>query len=195
GDIDLIINGSGTQDQEIPDGGPLIQRALGLGDSGVPCFSVHTTCLGFVHALDIASVYFASGRHNNVLITNADMPSRALNYKQPESAVLFGDAGAAVVVRRPEGDALGVEYSLFETFGDGAELTQIRGGGSKTLPNDPATTFDDNLFDMDPLATFTFATRRFMRFAKRLLEETGEDVFREVDWIVPHQPSLKALKV
>jgi len=28
--IDLIVNASGTQEQAIPDGGPLIQRQLGL---------------------------------------------------------------------------------------------------------------------------------------------------------------------
>ena len=42
-DIDLILNASGTPEQAIPDGGPLIQRQLGLGGSGIPCLSVHNT--------------------------------------------------------------------------------------------------------------------------------------------------------
>ena len=46
-DIDLLINASGTQEQAIPDGGPLIQRQLGLATSGLPCFSIHATCLSF----------------------------------------------------------------------------------------------------------------------------------------------------
>src|SRR5690348_3640209 len=39
--LDLIINASGTGEQAIPDTGALIQRQLGLGNSGIPAMTVH----------------------------------------------------------------------------------------------------------------------------------------------------------
>ena len=49
-EVDLILNASGTQQQLIPDGGPLLQRALGPELLGVAAFSIHATCLGFIVA-------------------------------------------------------------------------------------------------------------------------------------------------
>src|ERR1700682_1579264 len=62
-DIDLILNASGTPEQAIPDGGPLVQRQLGLGSSGIACLSVHGTCLSFLAALDLAANLLAMQRY------------------------------------------------------------------------------------------------------------------------------------
>src|SRR5688572_7446931 len=61
GDIDLILNASGTPEQVIPDTGALIQRQLGLGESGIPSMSIHATCLSFVAALDMSASLITSG--------------------------------------------------------------------------------------------------------------------------------------
>src|SRR5512133_2469011 len=67
---DLIINASGTGEQAIPDTGVLIQRQLGLGKSGIPAMTVHTTCLSFVAGMDVASNFINSGRYKNILIAS-----------------------------------------------------------------------------------------------------------------------------
>jgi 3-oxoacyl-[acyl-carrier-protein] synthase III len=69
--LDLIINASGTGEQAIPDTGVLIQRQLGLGNSGIPAMTVHTTCLSFVAGMDVASNFIHSGRYKNILICSA----------------------------------------------------------------------------------------------------------------------------
>lgn len=102
--LDLIINASGTGEQAIPDTGALIQRQLGLGDSGIPAMTVHTTCLSFIAGMDVASNFIHSGRYKNILICSADVASCGINPKEPESASLVGDAAAAVVVTRAEAD-------------------------------------------------------------------------------------------
>jgi len=51
----MIVNASGTNEQAIPDGGPLLQAALGLGGSGIRSVSVHATCLSFLVGLEMAS--------------------------------------------------------------------------------------------------------------------------------------------
>src|SRR5688572_23706618 len=143
-DIDLILNASGTPEQAIPDGGPLIQRQLGLGASGIASLSVHATCLSFLAALDMSANLLATGRYHNILIVSAEIGSVGINVREPESASLMGDAAAAVVVTRTlEGESACLLAARLETYGDGADLTAIRGGGSRRHPNHADTRPED----------------------------------------------------
>ena len=124
--LDLIINASGTGEQAIPDTGVLIQRQLGLGKSGIPAMTVHTTCLSFVMAMDVASNFIQSGRYKNILICSADVASCGINPKEPESASLVGDAAAAVVVTRADaGDPAMIHHAHFKSFGAGARRQHL----------------------------------------------------------------------
>ena len=54
GQIDALIGACGVMEQPIPGTAPLVQRRLGLGESGIPAFDVNATCLSFLPALDHA---------------------------------------------------------------------------------------------------------------------------------------------
>ena len=121
--IDLILFASASQEQAIPDTAPLIQEKLGLGESGIPCFSVHSTCLSFLTALDVASSFIASKRYKNILITCCELSSISLNPTDAKTYTLFGDAAAAVVVAPTLNDSRSkIERTHFSTFGTAAIL-------------------------------------------------------------------------
>ena len=130
-DVDLIINASGIPRQAVPDDASLLQRALGLGSSGVPSFTVHATCLSFVVALDVAGSRIEAGRAKCVVISSS-VAARTynINAKDMHTAPLFGDGAAACVLvpSTPANSASAggenVECSAihrvaFETYGDG----------------------------------------------------------------------------
>jgi 3-oxoacyl-[acyl-carrier-protein] synthase-3 len=193
-DIDLILNGSGTPEQCIPDLSALIQREMGAGSSGISCMTIHTTCLSFLVSLDIASALLQIGRYKNILIVSADIASCALNYSQPESASLFGDAaGAAVVTRTPDGEGSCVHVARLETYGDGASLTEIRGGGARRPPNSPATRYEDNLFHMEGPKVYRMARQYIDPFLDRLRPGLSKGL-GEIKLVIPHQASLLALR-
>lgn len=89
-DIDCIISGSGTMEQPIPCNAALIQKQLGLEDSGIPCFDVNTTCLSFVNALDIASLYIELGVYETVLIVSSEIASVGLNWRKKKVVFYLG---------------------------------------------------------------------------------------------------------
>jgi 3-oxoacyl-[acyl-carrier-protein] synthase-3 len=193
GSVDLIVNASGTQEQAIPDGGPLIQRQLGLEDSGVPCLTVHATCLSFVVGLDLCSNLLATGRYATILLVTSEISSCALNWASPESSTLFGDAAAAVVLgRTPAGEASRVSAARVETYGSGAEFTEIRGGGSRRHPSAPETTPEDNLFRMSGLSVFRQAARVGPGFIERLRPGLSRGP-GSVKLFISHQASKIAL--
>jgi 3-oxoacyl-[acyl-carrier-protein] synthase-3 len=192
--IDLILNASGTPEQAIPDMASLIQRQLGLGSSGIACMTIHATCLSFLVAVDIASTLIECGRYRNIMIVSADIASVALNYKEPESAALFGDAaGAVVVTRTPRGEGSALQVARLETYGEGANLTEIRGGGSRCPPNSETTTAEDNMFHMEGPKVYRLVRRYQDDFMENLRPGLSQGL-GDIKLVIPHQASLLALR-
>jgi 3-oxoacyl-[acyl-carrier-protein] synthase-3 len=191
--LDLIINASGTGEQAIPDTGVLIQRQLGLGNSGIPAMTVHTTCLSFVAAMDVASNFIHSGRYKNILIASADVASCGINPKEPESASLVGDAAAAVVVTKSEtNDKSMIHHAHFKTYGDGAYLTTIMGGGSRLHPRFDGHKPEDDLFHMDGPAVLRMVRGIAHGFLDELYPGLSTSLV-DIDVVVPHQASKVGL--
>ena len=74
-EIDCIVSACGVMQQLIPCTASLIQRELGLENSGIPCFDINSTCLSFVTAFDVVSSLVETGRYKNVLIVSSDAAS------------------------------------------------------------------------------------------------------------------------
>lgn len=193
-DLDLMINASGSYDYPIPETSCLIQRALGKGDSGIPCFTVDATCLSFITALDVAAAFMASGRYRRIGIVSSEVASRSLNYKEWESATLLGDgAAAAIVAPAPAGSPSALLSSRMETYGQGAFHTYVAGGGNVRHPRHDEVQPDEYTFAMNGLAVLTSAFKRLRTFNKKLFAELGFSL-QEVDIFVPHQASRVALE-
>ncbi len=193
-DLDLILNASGSSEQAIPDTAPLIQRQLGLGGSGIPCMTIHATCLSFIAALDTAASLLASHRYTNILIVTSEVASVGLNPAQAESASLLGDAAAAVVVTRSAAnETSALLASQIETYGDGAYLTQVAGGGAKRHPNKAGVQAHENLFQMEGRAIAHFALKYSAAFLERLRPGLAHGL-GSIQLVVPHQASLLMIR-
>lgn len=190
--VDLIIHASATPHQLIPDTAVLVQRELGLGASGVKAFSVHSTCLSFLTALDIASSQIGSGNHENVLITSAEIGSVAIDFTEPESAALLGDMATAVIVTGAGETASALQSMVFRTYGDGADLCRIEAGYAKH-PSMPSTKPEDYLFHMEGPEVFRMAYKLFPPIIAQSLAEAGLGL-EDIDAVIPHQASLLAIK-
>ena len=193
-DVDLIVSACAVMEQAIPCLGAQVQRALGLGASGIPAFDINATCLSFVAALDAVASLLATGRYRRVLVVSSELPSAGLNPDDPATAALFGDGAAAAVVQRtPDGEASALLASHFVTYGEGSEHCQIRGGGTRAhAQKDHPDLRRASWFEMDGRATYRLAARHFPAFLDTLLERAGTPL-NELACVVPHQASGPAL--
>jgi 3-oxoacyl-[acyl-carrier-protein] synthase III len=190
-DLDAII-GANLPQQTIPCTAALLQKALGAPDGSSACWDVNATCLSFMMALHSAALLIAAGQYKTVLIFSSEIASPSLNPLEPESASLFGDAAAAVVLTSSQGIGSGSISTLlaakFQTFSSGSHLTELLGGGTLHRPQ---TTFNHpelNMFHMDGPAIFKHAARYFPPFLESFLNGIGWTV-AGVDALVPHQAS------
>lgn len=194
-DIDLILNASGTPEQVLPDGGALLQRELGPAAAGIAAFSVHSTCLSFMTALDVSASLLAAGRYRRILIVSSEISSRGINFADPESAGLLGDAAVAAIVRRPDkGDTAQLLAARLETYGEGAPFTEVRGGGNRHHPNNPTTRPEDNLFHMAGPQLFKLALKHLPPFLEAMRPGLSQEL-GSISRVVPHQPSGLGLRV
>lgn len=188
-ELDLIVNASGSAVQMIPDGAALLQKGMGLGDSGIPCLSIHTTCLSFLSALELIATAIVAGNYRHVLVVSAEVTSGSVAPDDWHSSSLFGDGAAAVVLAPSTRSDHGVIHGIHsETYGSAAELARYEGGGTKNAPHLEHSRPDMYYFHMDGLGLYRAAKRVVPAFFARLFERsaTSEDT---IDWIVPHQAS------
>lgn len=190
--LDAIIGACGVMEQPIPGTSVLIQRRLGLGDSGVACFDINATCLSFLQALDRALAGFALGEWRRVLIVSADIASAALDFSDPEASVLFAD-GAAALALEADGPHVRLGHS-FRTYGEGADLCRLEAGGTRLRPHDDLEGFLRSArFRMQGKEVFRATSRRFPPFLADLLNASGVAA-EQIDLVVPHQASAPALE-
>ena len=194
GDLTAIIGASSTPQQAIPCTAVFVQRELAAPEGVAACFDVNATCLSFLAALDVAARLIAGGAHRHVLVFSSESAAHSLNPAEPESAVLFGDAAAAVVLSHAGESASAVHSTRLRTWNSGAELSQITGGGTLHHPNDPNTTAADNFFAMRGPQLFRKAAPLLLPFMDALCRSAGwsrEDVAA----VVPHQASRHGIEL
>ena len=192
GRIDALIGACGVMEQPIPGTAPLVQRRLGLGESGIPAFDLNATCLSFLPALDHAIAGMAMKGWNRVLIFSADVASAALDHGDLEASAIFGD-GAAAVALEARGESR-ILASRFETYGDHSDLCRLEAGGTRLRPHDDMPGFlARSRFQMEGIALFKATARRFPLFMARLFAESGLGP-DDMDSVIPHQASAPALE-
>ena len=157
--------------------------------------SVHATCLSFLVALDLSANLLATGRYEHILIVASEIGSVGINFREPESASLLGDAAAAAVVvaRTPPGEAAGLHAARLETYGDGADMTAIRGGGSAPAAQQPGHPAGRQPVSHGRAAGAADGAAYSGAFLEKLRPGLSTGL-APVKLVVPHQPSLVGLK-
>jgi 3-oxoacyl-[acyl-carrier-protein] synthase-3 len=192
-DIDCIVFTACVSEQAIPCTAVLIHRRLGLDGSGIPAFDMNATCLGFMVALDMMSSAIAVGRFRRALIISSEIASAGLNWEDTETAPLFGDGAAAVVLEAAEAHPSAMLARHAQTFSEGADLCQVRSGGTRIRVREQLQRFlDGACFEMSGRKTYKLAAQVLPQFLQSLLGRARIDTSAIRCW-VPHQASHKAI--
>lgn len=106
--LDLIVCSTTTGDHLVPAEACAVAERLG---AICPAFDVSAACAGFVFALDVAEGYIARGRAKHILVVAAEQMTRALDWTDRATCVLFGDGAGAAVIEAGGENPLAVELS------------------------------------------------------------------------------------
>jgi 3-oxoacyl-[acyl-carrier-protein] synthase-3 len=150
-EVDLVVFATMTPDHYFPGAGGLLQAKLGLRD--VPCFDIRQQCVGFLYGLQLVDAHLRSGLATTALLVGAEVHSgfmpwtpanwdymmgrgqtpptpeeHAWNTRFRHLTVLFGDAGAAVVLKAAKGER-GILDQILHTNGADYQKLYVPGTG------------------------------------------------------------------
>jgi 3-oxoacyl-[acyl-carrier-protein] synthase-3 len=185
-DVDFIAFGTTTPDLIFPNCGVLLQARLGI--HGCPAFSVETACSGFIYALSIADKYIRCGEARCALVIGAETLSRMVDWKDRQTAVLFGD-GAGAVILRPA-DEPGIISTHIHADGQYEDLLFYPGGVSKGWQH-PST--GGQGLQMKGNEVFKVAVNTLGRIVEEALEANKLDRSK-IDWLIPHQANIRIVQ-
>ena len=116
-DIDLLIYAAASMDEIIPDTSAKVHKLLGL--EGIPSFTVHSTCISFMHAMNAANAFIESGTYRTIMIVSPEKLTSTTNANDTKTHVIMGDIAAAVILQRAPIDSESkVVSTKFATFGE-----------------------------------------------------------------------------
>jgi 3-oxoacyl-[acyl-carrier-protein] synthase-3 len=183
--IDLLLSACGVQEQALPSTACAIAEHAKL-PPGTPAFDVNASCLSFLVALEVASSLIAAGRYSRIAVVSSDLPSRGVNWDDPEASLIFGDGAAAAIVEKGNANQ-GIRAFKLKTYTEGRTYCEIRAGGTRLNPRTGAKP-GDYLFRMNGKAVFKMASKAFPSFLTELMSETPFGM-NDIDLVVPHQAS------
>ncbi len=194
GDIDFLLFCTQSPDYFLPTSACLMQQRLGIPTSA-GALDFNLGCSGFIYGLGLAKALIETSQATNVLLITAETYSKFIHTGDKSVRTIFGDAGAATLVRGVmEGDA-SVGPFVYGTDGSGARNLIVPVGGmrQRTAPvNDEAAVDSDgnlrsstNLYMNGP-EIFAFTLRAVPAAVHELLTRSGKKL-EEIDLFVFHQ--------
>lgn len=187
-DIDLIILATVTPDNFTPSTACIVQDKLGAKNAWA--FDINAACTGVIYALKLGKSLIRSGEAKNALIIGAETLSKALNWEDRGSCVLFGDGAGATVLTSTEEDC-GIKCVNVKSDGSKGDSLVIQG-----LPlNSPfkdRKEVSENYINMNGREIFKFATKVMEESIVEILEKENIKI-EEIDAIIPHQANLRII--
>lgn len=166
-----------TPDHLSPSTACLVQRALGLGED-IPAFDLNAGCTGFVYGLKVMQGLLEESEKPYGLLIGSEVVSRALDFTDRSTCVLFGDGAAAAVVSADPDKRF---TCVLGSRGDDHIL-----GADGTFSGRPEV-------HMDGQAVFRFAVDMVPKCIGQVLKKAGVRA-EQVDWFVPHQANRRIVE-
>ena len=181
--VDTVIAATSTADYVFPSLAAQVQYGANLPHAGA--FDVGAACAGWPYALNLAAAMVASGQAREVLVVGGEVMTKALDYTDRSTCILFGDgAGAALVV--PGDERSYIEQTSYGCDGEGGKYlyrTNIR--------HDIDGHEDDTgLLRQAGNEVYKWAVRRISAAILEMLAAKGLNA-GDVDWFVPHSANLR----
>jgi len=200
GDVGALIMCTQSPDHIMPPNACLLQHRLKLPTS-IPAFDFTLACSGYVYGLFLAKSLIVSGAADSILLVTADSYSRYLHPEDRSTVTLFGDGGAATLVRGAEEGCAEIGDFCIGTDGGSAEIFAIRAGGAR-LPRSPETAeiavdpggsaSSPEHITMDGARVLAFVRKRVPAVVNELLAKTNESL-DDIDLVIFHQGSAMTL--
>ncbi len=188
-DVDLIVYGSCSNDEQIPNTASGLSLKLGAGNAAA--MDINTACTSFLYGLSTATAMIRTGVVSTAVVVGVEVISPFLDWRNRNVAVLFGDGAAAVVLQASE-EPVGVLSEKLGCYADARDILRVRGAGFKYALQGEVT-FGDTIWDFDGQEIFKRAVGGMCESAAEALAKCGKTA-ADIDLVIPHQANLRIIE-
>jgi len=184
--IDLVIVATVTPDSAMPSTACMVAKRIGI--KGATCFDISAACSGFIFASEIAVSFIKQGNYQNALIIGAEVLSRAVDWEDRGTCVLFADgAGAAIYKRCSENKIVNI---LTVSDGEGSDYITLP---TLSRPNRfNQTEMSGEYMKMNGREVYRFATTAVPQNIQDVLKDTGYTP-ADIDLFILHQANSRIM--
>jgi 3-oxoacyl-[acyl-carrier-protein] synthase-3 len=210
--IDYVIFATMTPDYYFPGCGALVQKKLGL--RSIPTLDIRQQCTGFLYGMQVADSLLRSGVAKHVLLVGAEVHSGFMPWKDwaaifegtPPShtddewafstryrdrTVLFGDAGAAVVLESSDDPQRGLIDVQLWSDGSYAEKLYVPSGFAwRPYVTEAMVREGRHIPEMDGRQVFRMAVTKMPEAVRSILAKNGF-ALDDVKLLIAHQANLR----
>ena len=187
-DIDLIVYGSCSFDEMVPNTASGLQYKLGAVNAA--SMDVNTACTSFLYSWTTANAMIRSGVVKRALVIGVEIISRYMDWENRGVAVLFGDGCAAIVIEATE-EKTGLLAESLGCIADARGILRIGGYGATYANANVA--FGDMSWTFDGPQIFKKAVHGMTDASAKTLAKAGVTA-EEIDLVVPHQANARIIE-
>lgn len=190
-DIDLVLVTSSTPDYLTPSTACCIQKEIGA--SNAAAFDMIAACSGFVYGMTVAQQFIQTGYYKHILLVSNEVMSRAVEWKDRNTCILFGDGAGAVVLGEVE-EGYGILSTYIGADGDVGEKITIP---CLYVPEEDIKrreNFENKMtLWQDGQEVFKFAVKIMPYASEMVLNKAGISI-DDVKYIIPHQANIRIIE-
>jgi 3-oxoacyl-[acyl-carrier-protein] synthase III len=175
-DVDLVLVGTFTQDEILPNAAPLVAAQIGAQEAGA--VDLGAACMGFLSGVSLGSAQIEARRAETVLVVGAEALTRFLDMDDRRTAPLIGDGAGAVLLTPTEG-AGRVGPAVLRANDRSRDLVYM--------------TRDELVLRMAGEETFAHAVEYLSGVTLEALETAGLDL-DQIDLFVYHQANSRIIQ-
>ena len=187
-DIDLIVYGSCSFDEMVPNTASGLQYKLGA--SNAAAMDVNTACTSFLYSWTTANAMVRTGVVKRALVIGVELISRYVDWDNRGVAVLFGDGCAAIVIEATE-EKTGLLAETLGCISEARGILRVAGYGA-TYAN-VNVSFGDMAWTFDGPQIFKKAVHGMTETSARTLAKVGITP-EQIDLVVPHQANARIIE-
>ena len=187
-DLDLIVFGTTTFDDQCPNMASGLQARLGA--EGCAAMDVNTACTSFLYGLSTATAMIRTGVARRALVVGAELISPYMDWHDRNVAVLFGDGAAAVVLEATDRDE-GLLLEKLGCYGQSREILRIHGMGGSYVNR--GQVYGDTLWQFEGQEIFKKAVNGMGDACEDVLRRAGVGP-DDIELVVPHQANLRIIE-
>ncbi len=189
-EVDMVVNATVTPDMFFPTNAALVADVVGMKNAF--CFDMNAACSGFMFGMQVAASFIESGHCKKVVLIGSDKMSSIVDYTDRNTAPIFGDGAAAVLMEPTTEEDAGIQDYIFHTDGSGGSSLYMKAGGSRYPASAETVENREHYIFQDGKVVFKAAVSGMADTVVEIMEKNNLKS-EDIDFLVPHQANIRII--